>query len=101
MDVDEYRKAYAAEVEKAKASPEFASMSMAPATGSSEASGDGILRDIAVFRDSSQTRETRLAALRDVQTAKFMGPGFAPYRAMHRDALRAVASDDKDQDLRK
>jgi hypothetical protein len=53
-----------------------------------------------VFRDSSKPADVRLAALRNVQTATFLGPGFDPYRAAYRDALRAVASEDKNQELR-
>lgn len=105
MNVDDYRKAYAAEVEKAKASPEtneFVLKSKPAGTAGLEApGGSGILNEIAVFRDSSQPTEIRVAALRNVQTAKFMGPGFAPFRAAHLDALRAVASEDKDQELRR
>lgn len=105
MNVDDYRKAYAAEVEKAKAalpgSDEFVLMSNSASTAGLDAPGDSILDEIAVFRDSSQPSEIRLAALRNVQTAMFMGPGFDPYRAARLDALRAVASEDKDQEIRK
>src|SRR4051812_9724043 len=98
MNVDDYRKAYAAEVEKAKAAGagahEFALMAKSRNTASPEAGGGStaISQEIAVFQDASQPSETRLAALQNVQTATFLGPRFDPFRAAFRDALRKVAS---------
>ena len=106
MNVDDYRKAYTAEVEKAKASlpgsNEFVLMSKSVNTAGLASSEDrtGIPGEIAVFRDSSQPAEVRLAALQNVQTATFLGPRFDPFRAAWRDALRVAASEDKNQELR-
>ena len=105
MNVDEYRKAYAAQIDKAKASApasnEFVLMSESVNPLGHAVSGDSgtIAKEIAVLRDSSQPAEVRLAALHNVQTATFLGPGFDPYRAAFRDALRAVTAD-KNPELR-
>jgi len=104
MNVDDYRKAYAAELEKQKqsgATSEFTTMSAAGPSGSTPSSApDAIAGEIGFFRDPTQTADARLAALRNVQTATFMGPGFDRYRSAFRDALRAVATNDSDQKLR-
>ncbi|MGJ4994024.1 hypothetical protein ACQR0Z_06425 [Bradyrhizobium sp. HKCCYLS3077] len=105
MDVDEFRREYMAEIEKAtrgSGSSEFVLMSNATGTAASlTRNPHWIHNEIALFRDETQSTEVRLAALRNVQTATFMGPGFAPYRAAQMDALRAVALQDPDQDVRR
>jgi hypothetical protein len=105
MNVDDYRKAYAAGIEKEKQSaPAGRSVPMAAAAESAgKVAPDGadeINSEIAVFKDSSQPPQTRLDALQNVQTATFLGPRFDRYRANFRDALRAVAANDKNQELR-
>ena len=92
MDVSEYRKTVAAEVAK-----EIASSARTLDAASPPAS---IPKEISTFRDQSRPSETRLNALHNVQTAKFMGPGFDPYRASLREALREVATQDKDPAMR-
>jgi hypothetical protein len=92
MDVNEYRKTVAAELDKEIASSaQIAGSVSAPV---------GIADEIAILRDQSHPSQTRLNALRNVQTATFMGPGFDPYRASFREALRAVATEDKDSAMR-
>jgi len=91
MNVDEYRKAFAAEMEKqGRAAP---SVTVMAATGGASDGPDAVSRAIATFRDNSQPADARQAALRTIQTATFAGPGFDRYRAGFRDALRAVAED--------
>ena len=61
---------------------------------------DALFKEIATFRDASQPAESRLAALQNIQTAIFSVSGFDRFRASFKDALRAVATDDKDPELR-
>jgi hypothetical protein len=105
MNVDDYRKAYAAQM--AKDSPGATDSSGPRAVAGSPAGdhapaehGDWIAQQIATFGNLSLPAEVRLDALRDIQTATFSGPSFAPYRASYRDALRKVAAEDKNEELR-
>jgi len=92
MNVDDYRKAFAAEIERqGGAAPSGAATMAAPERAVN--GPDPLAAAIGMFRDSSQPAEARQAALRDIQTATFAGPGFDRYRASFRDALRAVAED--------
>jgi hypothetical protein len=107
MNVDEYRKAYAEQIEKEQGSTavsnSFAPMSTSAHSADQAASADGadaLFKEIAVFRDFSQPTETRLAALGNIQTATFLGPNFDRYRSSFKDALRAVAADDRNQEVR-
>jgi hypothetical protein len=98
MNVDDYRKAFTAEMEKQRG----AAPGEPAAITAHERTADGLdplTKAIATFRDSSQPVEARQAALRDIQTATFAGPGFDSYRSSFRDALRAVA-EDKNEELR-
>ena len=98
MNVDDYRKAFAAEMERQKG----AAPGGLAAIAAHEKAADGpdpLTKAIATFRDSSQPAEARQSALRDIQTATFAGPGFDRYRSSFRDALRAVA-EDKNEKLR-
>jgi hypothetical protein len=98
MNVDDYRKAFTAEMEKQRG----AAPGGPAAIAAHERAADGpdpLTEAIATFRDSSQQAEARQAALRDIQTATFAGPGFDGYRSSFRDALRAVA-EDKNEKLR-
>jgi hypothetical protein len=101
MNVDEYRKAYAAQIDKVKASAPGSNelVLMSKSVGGAGGPG-GLAEEIAVFADSSKPADVRITALRNVQTATFLGPGFDRYRAAFRNALRAVASEDKNQELR-
>ena len=101
MNVDDYRKAYTAEIEKEKQSAPVVALSASDSLGSRAAADDpdALFKYIATFRDASQPTETRLAALHNIQTALFSVSGFDRFRASFKDALRAVASD-KDQELR-
>jgi hypothetical protein len=92
MKVSDYRKTVAAEIDG-----EIASRAQRDASLSAPV---GIADEIASFRDQSLPSETRLNALQNVQTAKFMGPGFDPYRASLREALREVAAQDKNGAVR-
>jgi hypothetical protein len=105
MNVDDYRKAYTAEMDKAKqtaATSRLVTLS-APDGSSGKAAADGsdaISKCIATFRDAAQPVESRHAALQRILAATFTGPGFDRYQPSFRDALRAVAAEDKNQDLR-
>jgi hypothetical protein len=101
MNVDDYRKAYTAAIEKEKQSAAAVTMSASDSLGSRAAADDpdALFKDIATFRDASQPTESRLAALHNIQTALFSVSGFDRFRASFNDALRAVAAD-KDQELR-
>jgi hypothetical protein len=98
MNVDDYRKAYTAEIEKEKQSAPATTMSASDRLRAAD-DPDALFKDIATFRDSSQPTETRLAALQNIQTAVFSVSGFNRFRASFKDALRAVA-EDKDQEMR-
>lgn len=100
MNVDDYRKAYTAEIEKEKQSAAV-TMSASGGLGSRAAADDpdALFKNIATYRDASQPTESRLAALQNIQTALFSVSGFNRFRASFNDALRAVAAD-KDQELR-
>jgi hypothetical protein len=104
MNVDDYRKAFTAEIEKEKqsASSRLVAMSASrnPAAGAAVDDPDALFKEIATFRDASQPAENRLAALQNLQTAIFSGSGFDRFRPSFKDALRAVATGDKDQELR-
>lgn len=52
-----------------------------------------IRRLIKVLEDTAEPKELRLAAVRALKTASFLGPAFAPYRADYLRSLRAVATD--------
>jgi hypothetical protein len=91
MDVSEYRKTVAAELEQEIASKGLEGPASPPVA---------IAEEIAILGDQTRPSEARQAALRNVQTATFMGPGFDPYRARFREVLRAVATQDKDAALR-
>jgi hypothetical protein len=98
IKIDEYRKAYAAELAKEAPSGPAKSMSAAPTRSDSSATlADHISQQLSVLRNAGEPEDARLEALRNVQTATFMGPRFDPYRAEFRDALRAVAGNDSDQ----
>jgi hypothetical protein len=99
MNVDEYRKAFTAEMEKQTQAVAPSGSVVAAARGDAADAPDPLAQAIATFRDSSQPAANRQAALRHVQTATFAGPGFDRYRASFRDALRAVA-EDKNEELR-
>jgi hypothetical protein len=103
MNVDDYRKAFTAEIENEKqaASSRLVAMSGSrnPAAGAAVDDPDALFKEIATFRDSSQPAESRLAALQNLQTAIFSGSGFDRFRPSFKDALRAVAAEDKDQEL--
>jgi hypothetical protein len=97
--VDDYRKAYAAEL--AKETPSKSAMgAAAQAQSAAGIQPDEISRQIGILRDPAQPKDARFEALRNVQTATFMGPRFDPYRAAYRDALRGIAKDEQDQGLR-
>jgi hypothetical protein len=98
--LDDYRTAYAAKLAKEVPSGPAKSTRDALAPESSASHADHISQQITILRDPAQPTDARLEALRNVQTATFMGPRFGPYRAAYRDALRAVAGDDRDEDLR-
>lgn len=102
MDVDQYRKAYAAELEKSRAAStsRFESMS-GLATGPSDAGAgsSSVAAAIAILGDSAQPAAARIAALKNVQAVTFLGPEFDPYRASYRQALRTAATD-KNPELR-
>ena len=100
MNVDDYRKAYTAEIEKEKQSAAV-TMSASGGLGSRAAADDpdALFKNIATYRDASQPTESRLTALQNIQTALFSVSGFNRFRASFNDALRAVAAD-KDQELR-
>jgi hypothetical protein len=98
MNVDDYRKAFAAKLERHRAAAPGGPAAMA-AQESAAGEADPLTKAISTFRDSSQPAEARQTALRDIQTATFAGPGFDRYRSSFRDALRAVA-EDKDESLR-
>jgi len=99
MNVDDYRKAFTAEMEKQRQTAEPSIPVPMGARADVADAPDPLAQAIATFRNSSQPAATRQAALRDIQTATFAGPGFDRYRASFRDALRAVA-EDKNEDLR-
>jgi hypothetical protein len=92
MNIDDYRKAVTAEMERQRSAPPGGAAAMAAHEGAA-GGPDPLTKAIATFRDSSQPAEARQTALRDIQTATFAGPGFDRYRASFRDALRAVAED--------
>jgi hypothetical protein len=48
---------------------------------------------IKMLEDTAEPKELRLAAFRALNTASFLGPAFAPYRADYLKSLRAVATD--------
>lgn len=99
MNVDDYRKAYTAEIEKAKQSAAAVPLSASDSRAAAN-DPDALFRSIATFRDASQPTETRLAALQNIQTAVFSVSGFDRFRASFKDALRAVAAQDNDEELR-
>jgi hypothetical protein len=105
MNVDDYRKAFAQELEKETATAPNSSILMSAAASpaaQAEAANDPdvLFKEIAVLRDFSQPAEVRLAALHNIQTATFLGPKFDRYRPSFRDALRTIATDDKNPQLR-
>lgn len=103
MDVDEYRRAYAAELAKPQApqADRFASMSALaqPSENAMSPETDLVAEAIAILANSSQPPAARLAALQNIQAVTFLGPKFDRYRASYRDALR-VAATDPDKELR-
>jgi hypothetical protein len=98
MNVDDYRKAFTAEMEHQRQSTPGSPGLMTAHERAAEGP-DPLTQAITTFRDSAQPAEARQTALRDIQTATFAGPGFDRYRASFRDALRAVAQD-KNESLR-
>jgi hypothetical protein len=100
MNVDEYRKAFAQEMEKETAAPSRNSLPNPAAANPTASGADMLSTEIAVLRDFSQPVAARLAALHNIQTAAFLGPNFDRYRSSFREALRAVAADDKNTEMR-
>jgi hypothetical protein len=99
MDVEQYRKAYAAEVEKASAPLAEGATPTSARAGEPSEEADYTAAAIAILADAAQPAAARLAALQDVQAATFLGPQFDRYRASYREALRKAATD-RDQELR-
>lgn len=102
MDVDQYRKAYAAELEKAQAAStsRFEAMrGVAPSPSAAAASAGSVAATISILGDATQLPTARIAALKNVQAVTFLGPQFDPYRASFRQALRTAATD-RNADLR-
>lgn len=99
MNVDDYRKAFTAEMEKQRQTATPSAPAALAAQDKAADAPDPLAAAIATFRDSSQPAGARQTALRNVQTATFAGPGFDRYRSSFRDALRAVA-EDKNEELR-
>jgi hypothetical protein len=102
MKVEDYRKAYTAEIESAKQAAPSGSVTMSagPAPPAAADGPDPVTTAIRTFRDTAQPAEARLDALQNVMTATFGGSHFDRYRPSFRDALRAVAAEDKNQNLR-
>jgi hypothetical protein len=103
MNVDEYRKAYAAQLARTKVperarvprtrssvnSPEtagFVVAAPAPLSGTDELS-----EEIQILADPSFPPRSRVQALRAVQAATFLGPAFDQYRPAYLEALRSAA----------
>jgi hypothetical protein len=103
MNVDDYRKAYAAELAKEPPGPADLTGAGAEAGSVNDAAAGQdhpIAQRIAEFGNFSLPAKVRLEALRDIQTATFSGPSFDPFRASYRDALRKVAAQDSNEELR-
>jgi hypothetical protein len=117
MDVKEYRKTYEAEL-AAASSPEASADPTAPAPQGADASRDSALASIQeapVARDELHTtvpalirtlqngaapKAVRIAALRALRAARFLGEHFAPYHAEFLEACRKIVRPDTDADLR-
>jgi hypothetical protein len=102
MDVNEYRKAYEAELaahaaaagdERAKSSA--ASRSVSPRADLSER----IPQLLATLRDAAQPVAARIAALKAISAARFLGGPFAPYRVDFLNTLRQLAQPGIDREL--
>jgi hypothetical protein len=105
MNVDDYRKSYAAGLVKESGSaPSSGLMPMSTSIPAGAAAAnddpDAIFGEIAIFRDVSRPSETRLAALHNVQTATFLGSKFDRYRPKFLEALRAVAAEPDEGEVR-
>ncbi|HMO27705.1 hypothetical protein [Enterovirga sp.] len=88
MKVEDYRKAYAEELDRVSRAP-------LPADADAD-SGQTLDSAIATIADASKPSKARLAALRTVQASTFLGPAFDPYRAAYLEALRtALANGDE------
>lgn len=93
MNVDDYRKAYAKELDQAGAGQGGAgTMALRNLSGSGRTGS--LDAQIAVLGDRSQPSQDRLQAMREIQSATFLGPVFDPYRASYANALRIAATDE-------
>lgn len=118
MDVEAYRKAYETELSGAEQPDDaggapFRGMRSLRSTTFAERidlDGGGIDGDdafgahvkemLATLRSSEAPAPGRLAALKELQVARFLGEHFAPFRAEFLQALREVAQSETDAELR-
>ena len=115
MDVNDYRKAYEAEL-AANAAKSDAADASRPSPGATAAPG-GAVSDaessspsrtelgeripalLATLRDAAQPVAVRIAALKAISAARFLGGLFAPFRVDFLNTLRAIAQPGTDPAL--
>src|ERR1700754_2297865 len=93
MDVNAYRKAYEAELAaNAAQRPERAPGPFSATAGAPQGNLDErIPALLATLLDAAQPVTRRIAALKAISAARFLGDLFAPFRADFLDALRQLA----------
>jgi hypothetical protein len=102
MDVNEYRKAYEAELaaHTAAAGDDRAQPSASPLSVSPRADLSArIPQLLATLRDAAQPVAARIAALKAISAARFLGGPFAPYRVDFLNTLRQLAQPGIDREL--
>jgi hypothetical protein len=102
MDVNDYRKAYEAELaahaaaaDADRGQPSGTQRSAAPRSDLSEK----IPQWLATLRDATQPVAARMAALKAISAARFLGGPFAPYRVDFLNTLRHIAQPGIDRAL--
>jgi hypothetical protein len=99
MDVKDYRKAYEAEL--AAEAPEAPPSPLTEAVGGANHGelSEKIPALLAALRDAAQPISIRLAALKAISAARFLGEEFAPYRVDFLNTLRQILQPDTDPQL--
>src|SRR2546423_11559795 len=99
MNVNDYRKAYEAELaanaDGSRAEPAAAQPTLSPRADLSAR----IPQLLATLRDPAQPIAARLAALKAISAARFLGGPFAPYRVDFLNVLRQIAQPGVDRQL--
>jgi hypothetical protein len=107
MDVNDYRKAYEAELaaNASRPAPGGAAAAGRPLAGAQGSAspraelGERIPALLATLRDAAQPVAVRIAALKAISAARFLGGLFAPFRVDFLNALRQIAQPGTDPAL--